>query len=133
MPCLSVSRKGWSYAPATACTQVNSEALRKACPIPFHEGRLWKSADAADLKRQLQAHFRNITSIMDCVGCEKCKLWGKLQLLGAMPALLQQPSFLSACTKVWAKQLATQLLNVASTRCCCVDPGSLWSAHTGGC
>ena len=64
------------------CVQVNSEALRKACPIPFHEGRLWKSADAADLKRQLQTHFRNITSIMDCVGCEKCKLWGKLQLLG---------------------------------------------------
>jgi len=63
--------------------QVSSEALRKACPIPFHEGRLWKSADAADLKRQLQTHFQNITSIMDCVGCEKCKLWGKLQLLGA--------------------------------------------------
>ena len=63
--------------------QVNSEALRKACPIPFHEGKLWKSADAADLRRQLQTHFRNITSIMDCVGCEKCKMWGKLQLLGA--------------------------------------------------
>ena len=68
---------------ARECAQVNSEALRKACPIPFHEGRLWKSADAADLKRQLQTHFRNITTIMDCVGCEKCKLWGKLQLLGA--------------------------------------------------
>jgi len=67
----------------TAGVQVSSEALRKACPIPFHEGRLWKSADAADLKRQLQTHFQNITSIMDCVGCEKCKLWGKLQLLGA--------------------------------------------------
>lgn len=63
--------------------QVNSEALKKACPIPFHEGRLWKGADAVDLKRQLQAHFHNMTSIMDCVGCEKCKLWGKLQLMGA--------------------------------------------------
>lgn len=63
--------------------QVNSEALKKACPIPFHEGRLWKGADAADLKRQLQAHFHNMTSTMDCVGCEKCKLWGKLQLMGA--------------------------------------------------
>lgn len=66
-------------------SQVNSEALKKACPIPFHEGRLWKSADAADLKRQLQGHFRNMTSVMDCVGCEKCKMWGKLQLMGAQP------------------------------------------------
>lgn len=29
-----------------------------------------------------QAAFQNITRIMDCVGCEKCKLWGKLQTLG---------------------------------------------------
>ena len=71
--------------PARLILQVNSEALRKACPIPFHEGRLWKSADGADLRRQLQVHFRNMTSIMDCVGCEKCKMWGKLQLLGAPP------------------------------------------------
>jgi hypothetical protein len=26
--------------------------------------------------------FRNISRIMDCVGCEKCRLWGKLQTLG---------------------------------------------------
>ena len=61
---------------------MNSEALLKACPIPFHEGRLWKGEDAPALRQQLQASFQNITSIMDCVGCEKCKLWGKLQLLG---------------------------------------------------
>ena len=23
--------------------------------------------------------FRNITRIMDCVGCDKCRLWGKIQ------------------------------------------------------
>lgn len=69
--------------------QVTSEALQRACPIPFHEGRLWKGADAADLRQQLQAHFQNITSIMDCVGCEKCKLWGKLQLMGEFGSCLQ--------------------------------------------
>merc|ERR1712146_275195 len=26
--------------------------------------------------------FRNISKIMDCVSCEKCKVWGKLQILG---------------------------------------------------
>lgn len=62
--------------------QVNSEAVGKACPVPFDEGRLWKGSDGPELKRQLQTHFHNITRAMDCVGCEKCKLWGKLQLLG---------------------------------------------------
>jgi len=31
------------------------------------------------LKEQYQLKFRNITRIMDCVGCDKCKLWGKVQ------------------------------------------------------
>lgn len=50
--------------------------------MPFDEGRLWKGEHGAELKRQLQATFQNITRVMDCVGCEKCKLWGKLQTLG---------------------------------------------------
>ncbi len=62
--------------------QVSNEALKKTCPIPFDEGRLWKGANAVELKRDLQKHFQNITLVMDCVGCEKCKLWGKLQILG---------------------------------------------------
>ena len=56
--------------------------MQTACPVPFDEGRLWKGKDGPQLKRQLQKHFHNITRAMDCVGCEKCKLWGKLQLLG---------------------------------------------------
>lgn len=31
---------------------------------------------------EFRVAFRNISNIMDCVGCEKCKLWGKLQFLG---------------------------------------------------
>ena len=62
--------------------QVANQALQEACPVPFDEGRLWKGADAPALKHQLQQHFQNITQVMDCVGCEKCKLWGKLQILG---------------------------------------------------
>jgi len=34
------------------------------------------------LKEDFRTKFRNISSIMDCVGCEKCRLWGKLQILG---------------------------------------------------
>lgn len=35
----------------------------------------------------MQSAFRAITRAMDCVGCEKCKLWGKLQVLGMATAL----------------------------------------------
>ncbi|KAL0055639.1 hypothetical protein WJX82_002716 [Trebouxia sp. C0006] len=66
---------------------VSNEALKKTCPIPFDEGRLWKGANAVELKRDLQKHFQNITLVMDCVGCEKCKLWGKLQILGIATSL----------------------------------------------
>ena len=36
---------------------------------------------------QFRDAFRNISMIMDCVGCEKCRLWGKLQFLGLGTAL----------------------------------------------
>lgn len=67
-----------------AAGQVGLEAVQSACPVPFDEGRLWKGENGAALKLQLQAHFQNITAVMDCVGCDKCKLWGKLQLLGTL-------------------------------------------------
>lgn len=39
------------------------------------------------LKEEFRQHFRNISRIMDCVGCDKCKLWGKLQIHGLGTAL----------------------------------------------
>lgn len=38
-------------------------------------------------KEQFRHHFRNISRIMDCVGCEKCRLWGKVQTQGMGTAL----------------------------------------------
>lgn len=34
----------------------------------------------SELQSQFKQHFRNISRIMDCVGCEKCRLWGKIQV-----------------------------------------------------
>lgn len=47
----------------------------------FDETLLFKgnSDEAAQLKEQFKMKFRNITRIMDCVGCDKCRLWGKIQ------------------------------------------------------
>jgi hypothetical protein len=54
-----------------ACTlTVSAPALRVWCP-----------------QEELRTHFRNISAVMDCVGCEKCRLWGKLQTLGLGTAL----------------------------------------------
>lgn len=39
------------------------------------------------LKEEFKDHFRNVTRIMDCVGCDKCRLWGKVQTTGIATAL----------------------------------------------
>jgi hypothetical protein len=65
--------------------------------MPFDEGRMWKGENAVELKEQLQHTFRNITRVMDCVGCEKCKLWGKLQTLGELLVLENSSTFCSRC------------------------------------
>ncbi|CAL0320182.1 unnamed protein product [Lupinus luteus] len=61
--------------------------LQAACPVPFDEAKLWKGQSGPELKQNIQQQFRNISALMDCVGCEKCRLWGKLQVLGLGTAL----------------------------------------------
>jgi ERO1-like protein beta len=36
---------------------------------------------------EYKRHFKNITNLMNCVDCEKCRLWGKLQTQGVGTAL----------------------------------------------
>jgi ERO1-like protein alpha len=53
----------------------------------FDERALFRGDEAKQLREQFQSKFRNITRIMDCVGCDKCRLWGKVQTLGLGTAL----------------------------------------------
>lgn len=39
------------------------------------------------LKEEFKTHFRNVTRIMDCIGCDKCRLWGKVQTTGVATAM----------------------------------------------
>lgn len=48
----------------------------------FDENILFKNQPKA-LAEQISSHFHNITfNIMDCVSCDKCRLWGKVQTNG---------------------------------------------------
>ncbi|KAI0358422.1 endoplasmic oxidoreductin [Trametes cingulata] len=53
----------------------------------FDETALFRGANANQLKEEFKEHFRNVTRIMDCVGCDKCRLWGKVQTTGIATAL----------------------------------------------
>jgi hypothetical protein len=56
------------------------------CPLTFNEKQLFQQPNQA-LKLEFRDKFRNISNIMDCVSCEKCRLWGKLQTMGLGTAL----------------------------------------------
>ncbi|KAG7492929.1 hypothetical protein MATL_G00019410 [Megalops atlanticus] len=61
----------------------------KAFPMHFDEKSMFagKKIEAKTLKEEFRLHFKNISRIMDCVGCSKCRLWGKLQTQGLGTAL----------------------------------------------
>lgn len=52
----------------------------------FDESILFKG-DNAVLKEEFKDHFRNVSRIMDCVGCARCRLWGKVQTSGLATAM----------------------------------------------
>ncbi|XP_072943639.1 ero1-like protein isoform X2 [Epargyreus clarus] len=57
-------------------------------PDHFNESSMFTGGiQATKLKNEFREHFWNISRIMDCVGCDKCKLWGKLQTQGLGTAL----------------------------------------------
>ncbi|KAI8351243.1 endoplasmic reticulum Oxidoreductin 1-domain-containing protein [Mortierella sp. GBAus27b] len=56
-------------------------------PAVFDEKAMFVGPGAQALKMEFRDHFRNISKIMDCVGCEKCRLWGKVQTSGLGTAL----------------------------------------------
>ncbi|CAG8460546.1 1250_t:CDS:10 [Paraglomus brasilianum] len=58
-----------------------------SCPGTFDEKLMFSSPNSRILKEEFKERFRNVSRIMDCVGCDKCRLWGKLQVSGLGTAL----------------------------------------------
>ncbi|XP_030624656.1 ERO1-like protein alpha isoform X1 [Chanos chanos] len=63
--------------------------MAKSFPLHFDETTLFAGdkREASRLKEDFRLTFKNISRIMDCVGCFKCRLWGKLQTQGLGTAL----------------------------------------------
>ncbi len=59
-----------------------------AHPPIFDENTMFQDPDVSGgLKEDFRNRFRNVSRLMDCVGCDKCRLWGKLQTVGYGTAL----------------------------------------------
>ncbi|KAI4200065.1 MAG: hypothetical protein LQ350_004204 [Teloschistes chrysophthalmus] len=58
-----------------------------AQPRIFDESIMFQDPHDAGLKDDFRNRFRNVSRLMDCVGCDKCRLWGKLQTVGYGTAL----------------------------------------------
>jgi hypothetical protein len=63
---------------------------------------------------EFRNRFRNISRIMNCVTCEKCRVWGKLQILGlgtAIKILLTPEKELMGSAGVLNRQEVIALVN----------------------
>ena len=56
-------------------------------PQTLDESLMFVNGEGPSLKEDFRNRFRNVSRIMDCVGCDKCRLWGKLQTAGYGAAL----------------------------------------------
>lgn len=56
-------------------------------PQIFDESLMFVNGEGPSLKEDFKNRFRNVSRLMDCVGCDKCRLWGKLQTAGYGTAL----------------------------------------------
>jgi len=61
----------------------------KGFKYQFDENDLFKSDELkkGELFSEFRQKFREISHLMDCMGCERCKVWGKLQVTGIGTAL----------------------------------------------
>ncbi|KAL9107654.1 MAG: hypothetical protein Q9227_007461 [Pyrenula ochraceoflavens] len=61
--------------------------MTASAPHTFDETLMFQDPAVLGLKEDFKQRFRNVSRIMDCVGCDKCRLWGKLQTAGYGAAL----------------------------------------------
>lgn len=53
----------------------------------FDEKRMFQTSESRLLKQELRKRFYKISQLVDCVGCDRCRLWAKIQITGYATAL----------------------------------------------
>lgn len=53
----------------------------------FNEKEVFATPEALALKSEFRKRVRKVNALMSCVGCDRCRLWGKLQTAGYGTAL----------------------------------------------
>lgn len=64
--------------------------ITRSCPLTFDESELFNTyaQEDTEYKRiELKRRINHLIKVMECVGCDRCKLWGTLQSLGIGTAL----------------------------------------------
>lgn len=60
-------------------------ALRDSWPLPTESLHMFEQG--SEQKEDFRQHFFRLSQVADCIGCFRCRLWGKLQLKGLGTAL----------------------------------------------
>ncbi|KAI1983121.1 endoplasmic oxidoreductin-1 [Ophidiomyces ophidiicola] len=84
-------------------------------PKIFDESVMFQDDGGSDLKEDFRNRFRNVSRLMDCIGCDKCRLWGKLQTAGYGTALKVLFEFEDAETKDDIFLRRTELVALVNT------------------
>eukprot|EP00906_Rhabdomonas_costata_P036995 RCo051952 len=73
------------------CRKEMRQLLRSKliCSPNFDESAVFSEGveDKAQVLAQIHAHLSNITKLMDCTSCAKCRLWGKVAMTGLSAAM----------------------------------------------
>lgn len=86
--------QGYTYCTSDPAQDLDTKAkvfkltqILTGRPQIFDEHLMFQDPSAPGLKEDFRNRFRNVSRLMDCVGCDKCRLWGKLQVNGYGTAL----------------------------------------------
>lgn len=63
-------------------TDLLTEVDSQTCDKAFDEKDLFSERQNDDILAEIQQKFFNITRVMDCISCDRCRLNGKVQIRG---------------------------------------------------
>ena len=101
------------------------------CSKTFDETKMLESKEGLEIIPQMKRMMRNITTLMDCLTCEKCRVWGKVQTMGLRTAFRvimtpdSEPLQLDRAEMVTLMNFLRQVaLSISNVKTQCADTGS---------